>query len=432
MDKTQEAQNKKKIQQTLTILAVMILFFFALGLIRREVRMSRLDEVLDYYRQIPSSQFLLALLASFGSYFALTLYDVLGLKHIKKSVIYWKTALTSFVAYSFSHNFGAAPITGGGVRYRFYSAWGVTAGESASVLLICGMTFWVGFLTMGSLFFFLKPPDLPPFQLPPAHMFFGTFQFDSTVFAEMVFGLGVFCVISITLYLLSALFVRGTLRIAKWHFPSPSLPIALGQMAAGCLDWTCSGATLYILLPHSSLSFPSFMTIYLSAQIIGFLSQVPGGFGVLDVIILKILETNLPTTSVMGAILAFRVCYYFIPFLLGLASFTTAEIVRNKDAVRRGLFILNRFAPDIAPHLFGWATFLAGAFVVVANAFPESPERMLWLSQSFPLGMMEGSHLAMGLVGSNNGCDRPISWPWCSWAQECWASSSRDSTTRNP
>src|SRR5581483_6855819 len=164
-----------------------------------------------------------------------------------------------------SHNFGVAPITGGGTRYRFYSAWGLTAGEAGSVLLICGMTFWVGFLTMGSLFFFLEPPELPPFQLPPAHFFFGTFQFDSTIFSGMVFGIGVFCVIVLTLYLLSALFVRGTIRSAKWRFPTPSLPIAIGQMAA-CLDWTCSGLALYLLLPQSSLSFPSFMTIYLSAQ----------------------------------------------------------------------------------------------------------------------------------------------------------------------
>lgn len=400
MDPIQETQNKKKILQTLTILAVMILFFLALGALRREVHTNRLDQVLEYFHQIPASQFFLAFLASFGSYFALTLYDLLGLRHIQKAVPYWKAALTSFVAYSFSHNVGAAPITGGGIRYRFYSAWGLTAGEAGSVLLICGMTFWVGFLTMGSFFFFLDPPDLPPFQLPPAHFFFGTFQFDSTVFSGMVFGIGVFCVIAITIYLLSALFVRGTLRIAKWRFPTPSLPIAIGQMAAGCLDWTCSGSVLYLLLPHSSLTFSSFMTIYLSAQIIGFLSQVPGGLGVLDVVILETLKPTLPATSIAGALLAFRVCYYFIPFLMGLLSFATAEVVRNKEGVKRGLLILNRFAPDIAPHLFAWATFLSGAVLVVSNAFPEVPRRILWLNEFIPLGVIEGSHLSMGLVGA--------------------------------
>src|SRR5690348_3786043 len=107
MDANQQAQNKKKILQTLTILAVMILFFLALGALRREVKMNRLDEVLEYFQQIPASQFLLALMASLGSYFALTLYDVLGLKHIQRSISYRRTALTSFVAYSFSHNVGA-------------------------------------------------------------------------------------------------------------------------------------------------------------------------------------------------------------------------------------------------------------------------------------------------------------------------------------
>lgn len=400
MDQTQKTQNRKKIVQTLTILAVMILFFLALGALRRELRMNRLDQVLEYFQGIPASQFLLALLFSFGSYFALSLYDLLGLKHIKKQLAYWRAALTSFVSYSFSHNVGAAPITGGGIRYRFYSSWGLTAGESASVLLICGMTFWVGFLTMGAFFFFLKPPDLPPFELPPAHFFFGSFQFDSTVFSGMVFWIGVFCLIAITTYLLSALFVRGTLRIAKWHFPSPSLPVAVGQMAAGCLDWTCSGAALYLLLPHSTLTFPSFMTIYLSAQIIGFLSQVPGGLGVLDVVILETLKPSIPDTSVAGALIAFRLCYYLIPFLLGLATFAVAEIIRNQEGFKRGLLILNRFAPDFAPHLFAWATFLSGAMLVVSNAFPEIPRRMVWLNEYISLGVMEGFHLAMGVVGA--------------------------------
>ena len=396
----QAEQTRKKVIQTLTILAVMTLFFLALGALRREIRMNRLEDVLLYFHDIPAGRFFEALLFSLGSYLALTFYDFLGLKNMRKPLGYPRTALTSFIAYTFSHNIGASPITGGGIRYRLYSTWGLTAGEAASVVVTCAMTFWVGFLTMGTVFFFLRPPDLPPFQLPPAHFLFMSFQFDSTVFSGLVFGAGIFCALVLAAYLLSAVFVRKTLKIARWQFPTPTVPIALGQMAAGSMDWICSGAALYTLLPSSPLSFPSFMTIYLSAQIIGFISQVPGGLGVLDVVILETLEPVLPATSIAGSLLAFRVCYYIIPFVMGLFSFTGFEVVRNREGFKRALRILDRFAPDVAPHLFALLVFAGGAVLFFSNATPEVNHHMVWLNERLPLGLMEGSHFFTSILAA--------------------------------
>ena len=396
----QAEQTRKKVVQTLTILAVMTLFFLALGALRREIKMNRLEDVIRYFQDIPAGRFFEALLFSMGSYLALTFYDFLGLKNIRKPLSYPRTALASFIAYTFSHNIGASPITGGGIRYRFYSSWGLSAGEAASVVVTCAMTFWVGFMTMGAVFFFFRPPDLPPFQLPPIHFLFIHFQLDSTVFSGVIFGVGIFCALGLAAYLISALFVRKTLQVARWQFPTPTVPVALGQMAAGCMDWACSAAALYCLLPDSGLSFPSFMTLYLSAQIIGFISQVPGGLGVLDVIILETLQSTLPTTSIAGALLAFRVCYYLIPFTLGLLSFTGYEVVRNREGFKRALRILDRFAPDVAPHLFAFLVFAGGAVLFFSNATPEVNHHMTWLNERLPLGMMEGSHFFTSIVAA--------------------------------
>ncbi len=400
MEPVQVKETRTKVIQTVTIAAVLILFYLALWALRREIKLNNLQDVLQYFEEISYSRFFTALAFSFGSYWALTFYDFLGLRHIKKTLSYGRVALTSFIAYTFSHNIGAAPITGGGIRYRLYSKWGLTAGESASVLVICGMTFWVGFLTMGAFFFFVKPPVLPPFQLPAMHFLFFHFQFDSTVFSNVIFGVGVFCLLGIAGYLLSALVFHRTIKIFKWHFPTPSVGIAMGQMAAGVLDWTCSGSVLYILLPPSDMTFTSFMSIYLSAQILGFLSQVPGGLGVLDWFILEALEPVLPATSIAGALLAFRVCYYLIPFILGLFSFTFYEVVRNRERVKRALRILDRFAPDFAPHLFSILIFLCGASLLISDATPEVSNRLVRLNELMPLGLMEGSHFMAALVGA--------------------------------
>ena len=44
-----------------------------------------------------------------------------------------RTVFTSFIAYSFGHNFGIAAFTGGAVRYRLYSSPGLNAADVATV-----------------------------------------------------------------------------------------------------------------------------------------------------------------------------------------------------------------------------------------------------------------------------------------------------------
>ncbi len=381
----EQSQTRSKVMQTGGILLTLVLFYAALWVLRREVRASHYDDVLRYLKQIPIRYFFMAFLMSMGSYIALTFYDVLGIRHVQKKLSYARTALTSFIAYSFSHNIGMAAITGGGIRYRLYSAWGLTAGETANVLVICGMTFWVGFLTMGAVFFFLQPPELPP----SIHIPFNS-----------VFSAGVFCLIVITLYLLSSVFFKKTFRISRWSFPTPSVATALSQMGVGSLDWICSGTALYLLLPPNSLSFPSFMAIYLLAQITGFASQVPGGLGILETVVVLLLSPILPASDVLGALLAFRLVYYLVPFVLGLIAFSIYEIIRNKEGFKRALQILNRWAPDFAPHVFSVLLFLCGAILLYSNASPESTRRMTWLNEFVSLPFLEASHFTVGLVGA--------------------------------
>ncbi len=381
----QVEQTRKKVMQTASILAVLVLFYAALWVLRREIRASHVDDVLLYLKQMPLRNFFMAFGMSLDSYFALTLYDFLGLRHVKKPLSYPRTALTSFIAYSFSHNLGMAPLTGGGIRYRLYSAWGLTVGEAANVLVICGMTYWVGCLTMGAIFFFLQPPELPP----SVHLPFNS-----------VASIGLFCIVAITAYLLSAVFVKKTIQIARWKFPTPSIGLALTQMALGSVDWACSGGALYLLLPPNSLSFPSFLAIYLLAQMVGFVSQVPGGLGVLETVVVLLLSPILPASDVLGAMLAFRMVYYLIPFVLGLTAFALYEINRNKEGFKRALQILDRFAPDFAPHLFSYMVFLSGTLLLFSNAMPEVSRRMTWLNEFMPLGLLESSHILAGLVAA--------------------------------
>src|SRR5258705_814271 len=84
-----------------------------------------------------------------GGYFTLTFYDLFALRTIgRPGVPYWAAALAAFTSYSVGHNVGASVFTGGAVRYRVYSAWGVTAVEVAKICFVAGLTFWLGNATV--------------------------------------------------------------------------------------------------------------------------------------------------------------------------------------------------------------------------------------------------------------------------------------------
>src|SRR5213595_2353920 len=78
-------------------------------------------------------------------YFTLTFYDMFALRTIgRRDVPYRIAALAGFTSYSIGHNVGASVFTGGAVRYRVYSAWGLTAIDVAKICFIAGLTFWLG------------------------------------------------------------------------------------------------------------------------------------------------------------------------------------------------------------------------------------------------------------------------------------------------
>ena len=379
-------KTRKRVFQFLGIFVSLVLFYLALWVLHKQIHTSNFHEVFLYLRSIPGQQLWIAFGFAALSYTALTGYDRLGLWHIHRSLPYRQSALTSFISYALSHNIGMAPLTGGGVRYRFYSRWGLSTNEILNLLLICGSTYWVGSFTMGAIFFFLYPPDLPPSVHLPI---------------PSVFIIGLLCMLLATLYLLSAAFIRKPFSIGKWVFPMPSIPVVLGQMLIGCLDWCCSGATLYMLLPASSLSYPSFISIYLLAQVVSSVSQVPGGLLILETTVVLFLSPVLPASSVLGALLAFRLIYFLIPFVLGLSAFGTYEIINNKEAFKRAIQILNRWMPDLAPHVFAFLTFIAGAILLFFNANPETNRRMIWLNEYMPLGLLESSHFIAGIAGAS-------------------------------
>ena len=109
----------------------------------------KVDEVIEALLKSDVNDIALASLFVAGGYFTLTFYDLFALRTIGWTDIPYRVAmLASFTSYSIGHNVGASVLTGGAVRYRIYSAWGLDALAVTKLCFVAGLTFWLGNATV--------------------------------------------------------------------------------------------------------------------------------------------------------------------------------------------------------------------------------------------------------------------------------------------
>src|ERR1700756_2623071 len=102
-------------------------------------------EVIEAIKSTEPRQIWLAALFVAAGYFTLTFYDWFAVRAIGHSEVPYRiNALAAFSSYSIGHNVGASVFTGGAVRYRIYSAWGLNAIDVAKICFLAGLTFWLG------------------------------------------------------------------------------------------------------------------------------------------------------------------------------------------------------------------------------------------------------------------------------------------------
>src|SRR4029450_2863419 len=92
--------------------------------------------------EIPRGNIGLAAICVFFAFCTLTFYDFFALRKIgKRHVPYRIAALSSFTSYSIGHNIGATVFTGGAIRFRIYSDYGLNAIDVAKICFLSGLTF---------------------------------------------------------------------------------------------------------------------------------------------------------------------------------------------------------------------------------------------------------------------------------------------------
>ena len=305
-----------------------LVFLAALFVLRHELKAYEVSDILTRIKALPKQHVLIALLLTGANYFIMTGYDYLALRYIHKPLHYAKIVLVSFIGYSFSNNLGLSMVAGGSVRYRLYSGWGLSPGEVARVIGFCIITLWLGFFALCSLVFVYEPMTLPQ----ALHLPFSSAR-----------PIGVILLALVILYLLCCSIWRESLKIKAWNLQLPSPKYFLPQMSVAFFHWGLAGGVVYSLLPKmADLTYAEFMSIYLLAQLGGLLSQVPGGLGVFESIIVLLLSSRVPSPALLGSLLVFRAIYYLLPLIIASVLFAGQELFQKRNTIKSAAKALKR------------------------------------------------------------------------------------------
>ncbi|WP_017297182.1 lysylphosphatidylglycerol synthase domain-containing protein [Nodosilinea nodulosa] len=225
------------------------------------------------------------------------------------------------ISCAFTNTIGFALLTGSAIRYRFYSNWGISAIAIAQIIAFTNLSFWLGLLAVGGVSFLAAP-----FQIPAQlHL-----PFHST------YGLGLIFAVLIALYLTASGTLRGTLTLKTQPLRLPKFNIALAQIVVSSLDWSLAAATLYSLLPQTpGLTFLAFLKIYLLAMAAGVLSNVPGGLGVFETVVILLLSAQFSPAAVLASLLAYRGIYYFLPLTGAILLLGIHEVSKQLQRSRQ-------------------------------------------------------------------------------------------------
>jgi phosphatidylglycerol lysyltransferase len=376
----------KRVLHSVGPLFGLLLFGAALWVLHLELRAYHLHDILRHLEELPAWRLFWALSLTVFSYLIMAGYDALALRYIQHPLSYGKIATASFIGYAFSNNMGFGMIAGGSVRYRLYSAWGLSTLEITQVVAFCSLSLWLGFLSLGGVVFLIQPPAIPE----TLHLRFASLHFAGGLFVAIV---GAY-------FLLNAL-RKKPFKIHDWAFNLPSTGLSLAQIALAVFDWLIAGSVLFALFPASfKLSYPGFLGIYLLAQTAGLLSQVPGGLGVFETVVVLLLSPGVPASATLGSLLAYRGIYYILPLLTAAALLGVQEVLRKKDTLRRVSRILGYQASVFAPQVLAFTTFVGGAILLFSAATPAVKWRLTWLRTFLPLPVIEMSHFLGSLVGA--------------------------------
>src|SRR5271170_6939862 len=301
----------------LGVAASLIIIAFAITTLVHTLKGIDTGVMLVALTDIPPQHIALAALCVVAAFCTLTFYDFFALRTIgKKHVPYRIAALSSFTSYSIGHNIGATVFTGGAIRFRIYSDYGLNAIDVAKICFLSGLTFWLGNLFVLGFGMAYHPWAASTMDLLPPAM-------------NRLIALG--CLAGIATYFIWLMTGKERRQLGQngWKVVLPSARLTLLQMLIGVVDLGFCAMAMFLLMPQQpGIDFVSLAVVFILATLLGFASHAPGSLGVFDAAMLVALP-EFSKEQLLATLVVYRILYFMVPFALAISIMGARELWLN-------------------------------------------------------------------------------------------------------
>src|SRR6266702_1853882 len=301
----------------LGIAASLLIIVFAVTTLVRTLKGVDTAIILTALTEISTHRIVLAALCVVGAFCTLTFYDFFAVRTIVKTQVPYRiAALSSFTSYTIVHNIGATVFTGGAIRFRIYSDYGLTALDVAKICFLSGLTFWLGNLFVLGFGMAWHPWAASAMDLLPPAM-------------NRLIAIG--CLAGIAAYFVWLLMGENRRELGQngWKVVLPSARLTLLQVLIGVVDLGFCALAMYLLMPmQPEIDFVSLAVVFILATLLGFASHAPGSIGVFDAAMLVALP-QFGREELLATLVVFRILYFLIPFGISISIMGTREFWLN-------------------------------------------------------------------------------------------------------
>lgn len=341
----------------------------------------RYDDVVLALADTSYSSILLALLFTGLSFLALVFYDLNAIEFIGRKLPFPHVALTAFSAYAVGNTAGFGALSAGAIRYRAYSRQGLTPEDIGRIIAFVTLSFGLGLAGVGSIALMIMADEMGPLV-----------DIDSVILRAIAGAI---------LGLIALLLFLGregrAIMIGSFALHLPDSRTWSRQFLVTAFDIAASASVLYVLLPESSIGWPTFLAVYAIAVGLGVLSHVPAGLGVFETVIIASLGNAVNVDAVLGSLVLYRVIYHVIPLLIAIMAVAAAELRRFVD--HPAASSVRRIGGRLMPQLLSTFALLLGVMLIFSSVTPTPDENLEVLSDYLALPVVEGAHFLSSLIG---------------------------------
>ncbi|MDR1784451.1 MAG: phosphatidylglycerol lysyltransferase domain-containing protein [Endomicrobium sp.] len=361
-----------------------LFFVIALLFLHNQLKDVSYSEIINALKTLPYNRIIVASFLSVLYYLILGGYDIISFKYVNpKTLLKPKDIIfTCFISNILGNNTGYSMLFGGSIRYRLYSLYNVSITDVTKVLLFSSVTIWVGLLLIGGFVFAFAPISLK-----------GICDFNFSVRT-----VGLFFIVILVLYILLSLFHSKPIKLFKWTVTFPNIKIVSLQILIATCDWLIASFVLYVLMPIGEISYFTLLKIFLISQLLGIISQTPGGIVIFEAAITSLLPDSLNSSEVIGGLLVYRAIFYFFPLLIALVLLVSFEIIIFTKKFRKTTKIFGKTVSSFIVQVIAFSSFFISMIAMFSTSTPFNMNRLKSVLGLLPRWIVDLSHFLLSIV----------------------------------